>query len=184
MSALFPRWANTAARAVLIAVACVGIGVPLGLMAWVRTPNATGRYAPVPQPVPFSHQLHAGRFQIECRYCHFSAERSASAGIPPTATCVPCHNQVWMQSREMAPVRASLASGRPIAWNRLHRLPGFVYFNHAIHVGKGVTCEECHGRVDRMTSVVQTTPLTMSWCVDCHRERAPPRFRTCTTCHR
>ena len=89
MPALFPRWANTAARAVLIAIGCVGIGIPIGLMAWVRTPNVTGRYAPVRQPVPFDHRLHAGRFQIDCRYCHFSAERSASAGLPPTATCVP-----------------------------------------------------------------------------------------------
>jgi hypothetical protein len=184
MAALFPRWANTAVRAVLIALACVGIGIPIGLMAWVRTPNATGRYAPVAQPVPFSHQLHAGRFEIDCRYCHFSAERSASAGMPPTATCVPCHNAVWQASRELAPVRASLASGKPIAWNRVDRLPDFVFFNHAAHVNGGVTCESCHGPVEKMQQVVQVAPLTMSWCVDCHKQRAPPRFTACSTCHR
>lgn len=168
MTALFPRWTNTAARAVLLAVACTLVGVPIALMAWVRTPNATGQFARVTQPVPFDHRLHVTGFRIDCRYCHSSVERSASAGIPPSTTCVSCHNPTWMNSLELAPVRASLATGRPLQWNRVNRLPDFVYFNHAIHVRKGVGCESCHGRIDQMTSVSQAKPLTMGWCVSCH----------------
>ncbi len=168
MAALFPRWTNTATRAVLVAIACAAIGVPIALMAGVRTPNATGRYAPVAQPVPFNHQLHAAGMQIDCRYCHAAPERSPTAGLPPSATCVSCHTKLWMSSRELAPVRASLATGRPVAWNRVVKLPDFVYFNHSIHVNKGVGCETCHGRVDRMAMVVQATPMTMQWCVSCH----------------
>jgi Cytochrome c7 and related cytochrome c len=172
MAALFPPWANAAARATLLALACGVIGVPVALMAWVRTPNATGRYAPVSQPVPFDHQLHVTDFRIDCRYCHAAVERSAAAGLPPSTTCVACHNTVWMSSAELAPVRASLATGRPIRWNRVNRLPDFVYFNHAVHIRKGVGCETCHGRVDRMASAMQAAPMTMQWCVSCHVDPA------------
>jgi hypothetical protein len=188
VAALFPRWSNTAARAVLLAAVCTLGGVPVALMAWARTPNATGRYAPVRQPVPFDHRLHAARFAIGCQYCHASAAHSAAAGMPSTATCVPCHNAVWMASNELAPVRQSLSTGRPIEWNKVDRLPGFVYFDHAIHVRKGVSCATCHGNVERMSQVIQMEPMTMQWCVNCHRE-APARYgaralTTCTTCHR
>ncbi|HKO16240.1 MAG TPA: cytochrome c3 family protein [Gemmatimonadaceae bacterium] len=169
MAALFPRWANAAMRAALVVLFLLLAGFPLGLMAWVRTPNATRRYAPVTQPVAFDHRIHAGALRIDCRYCHFSVERSAYAGLPPTQTCVPCHSSSWMAGAPMAPVRASLASGKPIPWQRVNGLPDFVFFNHAIHVTKGVGCESCHGRVDRMAQVHQTAPLTMGWCLDCHR---------------
>jgi hypothetical protein len=173
MPQLFPRWANAAMLATLGMIAVVVVAVPVGLAAWVRSPNATGRLAPVPQPVPFAHVLHAGAFHIDCRYCHASVERSAWAGMPPTNTCVPCHDDAWLASAAMAPVRRSLATGRPIAWRRVNALPDFVFFDHAIHVRKGVGCESCHGRVDRMTVVYQTAPNSMAWCVDCHR--APER---------
>lgn len=173
MPALFRRRTNIAARATLIAAAGIAGGVPLALMAWVRTPNASGQFAPVPQPVPFDHRLHVKGFGIDCRYCHTAVERSATAGIPPTTTCVPCHSETWMRSRELAPVRLSLTSGQPLRWNRVHKLPDFVYFNHAIHVAKGVGCETCHGRVDQMPRVYQAAPLTMGWCVDCHRDPTP-----------
>lgn len=173
MAALFPRWTNIAARATLIAMAGIIGGVPLALMAWVRTPNASGQFAPVPQPVPFNHILHVKGFGIDCRYCHSAVERSATAGMPPTTTCVPCHSDTWMRSRELAPVRLSLTTGQPLQWNRVHKLPDFVYFNHAIHVAKGVGCETCHGRVDQMPRVYQAAPLTMGWCVDCHRDPTP-----------
>lgn len=172
MSAPFPRWTNTLARATLIAVACTLVGVPVALMAWVRTPNATRRYQPVAQPVAFDHRIHVTGQRIDCLYCHYSAGRSASAGIPPTSACVPCHSAAWMSSDVLRPVRASVASGRPLQWNRVDALPGFVYFNHAIHVNKGVGCESCHGRVDRMGQVYQSAPLTMQWCVNCHRNPA------------
>lgn len=169
MPALFPRWTNSAARWTLVAFACVGAGIPVLMMAWVRTPNATGQYAPVSQPLPFDHRLHVARFNIDCRYCHAAVERSATAGMPSSATCVPCHSTAWINSSLLAPVRTSLATGQPLRWNRVTTLPGFVYFNHAIHVRKGVGCETCHGRVDQMATVYQVAPLTMNWCVSCHR---------------
>ena len=172
MAALFPRWTNTAARASLLAAACALVGLPVALMAWVRTPNATRRYQPVAQPIAFDHRVHVTGQRIDCRYCHYTAERTASAGIPPTSMCVPCHSESWMKTDVMAPVRASAASGKPLQWNRVNALPGFVYFNHAIHVTKGVGCETCHGRVDQMASVYQAAPLSMQWCVSCHRDPA------------
>jgi hypothetical protein len=172
MPAPFPRWTNTLARATLIAVACVLAGVPAALMAWVRTPNATREYQPVTQPVAFDHRIHVTGQHIDCLYCHYSAERSASAGIPPTSECVPCHSTAWMSSDVFGPVRESIATGHPLQWKRVDALPGFVYFNHAIHVNKGVGCESCHGRVDRMGQVYQSAPLTMQWCVNCHRNPA------------
>jgi len=172
MPAPFPRWTNTLARATLIAVACALAGVPTALMAWVRTPNATRRYEPVTQPIAFDHRIHVTGQHIDCLYCHYSAERSASAGIPPTSECVPCHSTAWMSSDVFRPVRESIASGHALQWKRVDALPGFVYFNHAIHVNKGVGCESCHGRVDRMGQVYQSAPLTMQWCVNCHRHPA------------
>ena len=172
MSALFPPWANAAARATLVACAAVGGGVSIALMAWVRTPNVTRQYAPVLQPIPFDHRLHVTGFKIDCRYCHSSVEKSATAGIPSVSFCVPCHSETWLRSPQLAPVRQSLATNRPVQWNRVTSLPDFVYFNHAIHVAKGVGCESCHGRVDRMGQVYQAQPLTMNWCVSCHRDPA------------
>ena len=159
-------------RATLVACAAVGGGVPIALMAWVRTPNVTRQFAPVSQPIPFDHRLHVTGFGIDCRYCHASVERSPAAGIPAAATCVPCHSDTWMRSPQLEPVRRSLATNRPIQWNRVHTLPDFVYFDHAVHVAKGVGCESCHGRVDRMAQVYQAMPLTMTWCVSCHRDPA------------
>lgn len=172
MPSLFPPWSNVVARASVFAVACGIVGLPLGLMAWVRTPNVTRRYQPVAQPVAFDHRVHVTGEHIDCRYCHFSAERSSTAGMPPTSTCLPCHSQVWLASSTFAPVVQSMETKRPLHWNRVTTLPGFVYFNHAVHVTKGVGCETCHGRVDRMASVHQTVPLTMNWCVSCHRDPA------------
>lgn len=169
MAALFPPRTNSIARAVLAVAVSTLIGAPVVLMAWVRTPNATGQFAPVRQPIPFDHRLHVKGFGIDCRYCHSSVERSPLAGIPPSTTCVACHNQAWANSNELAPVRHSVLTGLPVQWVRVNKLPGFVYFNHAIHVNKGVGCETCHGRVDEMPRVYQTAPLTMNWCVSCHR---------------
>ncbi len=173
MAALFPRWMNSVARVALLAVGCALVGVPVALMAWVRTPNATRQYQPVTQPIAFDHRLHVTGQRIDCRYCHFTVERSASAGLPPSSSCVACHDERYMSTSVIGLVRRSIATGRPLAWTRVHTLPGFVYFNHAIHVTKGVGCETCHGRVDRMARVYQDAPLTMSWCVDCHRDPAP-----------
>lgn len=121
------------------------------------------------QPVPFSHEHHVGGLGIDCRYCHTSVEVSAMAGIPATKICMNCHSEMWAASPTLAPVRQSWATDQSIAWTRVHDLPGFVYFNHSIHVQKGFGCVTCHGRVDRMPLMWQEAPLTMQWCLDCHR---------------
>ncbi len=172
MPALFRPSANAGARAAILAAVCVVAGVPLAAMAWVRTPNADRRFAPVAQPIAFDHRIHVTGQGIDCRYCHFEVERAAMAGLPPSTTCVACHSAVWMRSSALALVRHSVATGRPLQWNRVYALPDFVYFNHAIHVNKGVGCESCHGRVDRMGAVYQAVPLTMAWCVSCHTDPA------------
>lgn len=173
MAQLFPRWANSAVRALLIAGALSVVGVPLGLLAWARTPAATGQYRSVVQPVAFSHPVHVTGLRIDCRYCHAGAERSAFAGVPPTVACVGCHDERLLASQLFEPVRKSLQTQTPIAWQRVTAVPDFVFFNHAAHTRKGVACESCHGRVDLMARVTQVAPLTMTWCLDCHR--APER---------
>jgi hypothetical protein len=121
------------------------------------------------QPVPFSHQHHVGGLGIDCRYCHTSVEVSASAGLPPTRTCLNCHSQIWNQSPMLEPVRASFRTGQSIEWVRVHDLPDFAYFNHSAHVNRGVGCTTCHGEVDRMPLMYQEKSLQMEWCLDCHR---------------
>jgi hypothetical protein len=126
------------------------------------------------QPVPFSHQHHVGGLGIDCRYCHTTVEESAFAGIPPTKTCMNCHGQIWSDSPMLEPVRASFRTSEALVWTRVHDVPDFVYFNHSIHVHKGVGCETCHGRVDRMPLMWQQESLQMEWCLECHRY--PERF--------
>lgn len=166
---LFPRWTNTASRgsvALLLALPAIALG---GLMAYVRSPIGTGQDQLVEQPIEFDHRHHAGDEQIDCRYCHWTVESSPSAGIPSTSVCLSCHAQVWNQSPYLSQVREAFFTDMPIPWVRVHNLPDFVYFNHSIHVSKGVGCVTCHGRVDTMAAVYQAKPLTMSWCLDCHR---------------
>ena len=142
----------------------------VALLAWrilIKPHPAVG--APTEQVVPFSHKHHVGDDGFDCRYCHTSVETSAFAGIPPTHTCMTCHSQLFTDQPMLAPVVQSLRSGEPIHWKRIHDLPDFVYFNHSIHVAKGVGCEECHGRVDLMPLTWRVAPLTMQWCLDCHR---------------
>jgi hypothetical protein len=157
----------------LVLLAAIGI-VAAGSIVYYQHLQGPNALAEAPeQPIPFSHKHHAGGDGIDCRYCHQSVERAPSAGIPATALCMNCHAQIWNKSPRLEPVRASYFTGQPIAWVRVHRLPDFVYFNHAIHVNKGVGCETCHGRVDQMAAIYQFAPLTMGWCVDCHRNPAP-----------
>jgi hypothetical protein len=169
MPALFPRWSNTAIRLGLLALIAGLASIPTGLVIYMRTPFATGQFFPADQPVQFDHRHHVRDDGIDCRYCHSTVEKSAYASIPPTETCMNCHNQVWNDSPMLEPVRRSYFSGAPMPWNRVHDLPDFVYFNHAAHVNKGVGCVECHGRVDRMAAVYQAETLQMAWCLDCHR---------------
>lgn len=124
---------------------------------------------PLEHPVPFSHKHHVGDDGIECRYSHASVEQSAFAGIPPLSTCMTCHSQLYTDQPALAPLIASYRSGVPFHWQRLHKLPDFVYFNHGIHVAKGVGCASCHGQIDEMPLTARVAPLTMQWCLDCHR---------------
>lgn len=173
MAALFPQWSNTAIRLGLLALLGGVLSIPVGAITYLRTPFGTGQYFPPDQPVQFDHRHHVRDDGIDCRYCHQSVESSAYAGIPATEVCMNCHNQVWSDSPMLEPVRRSYFSQKPMPWNRVHQLPDFVYFNHSIHVNKGVGCVECHGRVDQMASVYQAMPLTMGWCLDCHRNPEP-----------
>ena len=131
-------------------------------------------YRPV-QPVPYSHKLHVGELGLDCRYCHASVEISAVANVPPTQTCMNCHQLVKRDSEKLAPIRDSAASGRPMRWIRVHKLPDYAYFTHNAHVAAGIGCVTCHGRIDEMETVTQMTPLSMSWCLDCHRNPGPNR---------
>ena len=168
MAQLFPRWANTAVRAAIV-FGAAGLGAaPVALLAFARSPTATGQYRHVTQPVPFSHPVHVNAMHIDCRYCHAGAERAAMAGIAPTKACVECHEPKWIKSRQFAPVRLSLSRSTPIPWRRVNSIADFVFFNHAAHTRKGIGCETCHGRVDLMNQVYQTAPLTMGWCIACH----------------
>lgn len=139
------------------------------LTALNLSPYVTQAYVPIEQPVPFSHQHHVGGLGLDCRYCHVSAETSHFAGMPPTHTCMTCHSQVWNDSPTLQPVRDSLLNDKPLQWQRVYNLPQFVYFRHDIHVNKGVACETCHGRVDKMPITWKAESTTMSWCVNCHR---------------
>lgn len=134
-----------------------------------RSPYVTQADVPREQPIPFSHAHHVGAVGLDCRYCHTAVEESSVAGIPPTKTCINCHSQLFSDSPTLEPVRSSFRSGVPILWTRVNDLPDFVYFDHSIHLNKGVGCTTCHGRVDRMPLVWQEAPLQMDWCVNCHR---------------
>lgn len=169
MPALFPRWSDTLLRlGFALTLVLITLSIVF-LMAWVRTPNITGQFFPIAQPVDFDHRHHVADDGIDCRYCHDLVERSPYAGVPPTERCMNCHNQIWNTSPLLAPVWASYFSDTPIPWVRVHLLPEFVYFNHSIHVNKGIGCESCHGRVDTMARVYQVARLQMGWCLDCHR---------------
>jgi hypothetical protein len=170
--AIFTPRATPVARGVLTLLVATVVVIPLVAMAWVRTPWARGEHRQITQPIPFSHPLHVTALHIDCRFCHREVERSQQAGLPSTELCVSCHNDATFASSVFTPVRRSLATSRPIPWRRVTQLPAFVYFDHAAHVGHGVACETCHGRIDRMAVVSQARSLTMSWCVDCHRNPA------------
>jgi hypothetical protein len=169
VSQIFHYSANSLARVTIFG----GVFI-LGFVGWagyqLDRSNYTNRASQArEQPVPFSHAHHVGGLGLDCRYCHTTVEQSSFANIPPTKTCINCHSQIWNASPTLEPVRASFRTGESIRWTRVHDLPDFVYFNHSIHVNKGVGCESCHGRVDRMPLTWQENTLQMAWCLDCHR---------------
>jgi hypothetical protein len=174
MAQIFHRSANTLAR-----VSIIGVVVVVSVFLWAaleiqRSPYATYQGVAHVQPVPFSHQHHVSGDGIDCRYCHTSVENSSFAGIPPTKTCMNCHSQIWTNAPIMEPVRESFRSGNSLVWTRVHDLPDFVYFDHSIHVSKGVGCASCHGPVNKMPLMYAENSLQMEWCLNCHR--APEKF--------
>lgn len=174
MAQLFPRSSNALARA-SIAVAVVAAGAALGSVVAIDYAGFNQRTGvTIEQPVPFSHEHHVAGLGIDCRYCHTSVEKSAVAGIPPTSTCYNCHRLVWNQAPMLEPVRSSFRTGEPIRWTKVHDLPDFAYFNHSIHVAKGMGCSSCHGAVHEMRLMRSVQPLQMRWCLDCHRN--PEKF--------
>jgi hypothetical protein len=170
MAQIFPRSANAWAKASILTALFLAGGAGYALWRVAHSGYVTREGVVLQQPVPFSHDHHVAQIGIDCRYCHTAVEKEASAGIPPTQTCMNCHNQLWTNAEILEPVRASFREGKPLQWNRVNDLPDFVYFNHSIHVAKGVACTTCHGPVDKMPLMYQGTPLTMSWCLDCHRD--------------
>jgi hypothetical protein len=170
MSQIFHPRANVAARVSLLIIV-FGLVVLVALVyALINSPVVTGVGVAIPQPVAYSHQLHVGELGLDCRYCHTAVEVSNTASVPDTATCMGCHTQVAPDSPALALVRESYAEKKPLEWVRVHNLPDYVYFNHAIHVKSGVGCETCHGRIDQMPVVAKAESLQMSWCLDCHRQ--------------
>jgi hypothetical protein len=209
---LFPVWADTVLR---VATICVGLAVPALFvvpMVYVRTPYNLGRLFPVDQPIQFDHRHHVGDDGIACIYCHTGAESGAYAGVPATEVCMGCHAQIWNEAALLEPVRRSFFSGQPLVWSRVHDVPDFVYFDHAVHVRRGLACAQCHGDVATMALAEKVRTFTMGWCLDCHRQNqlasldAPvplppdahqaearraggtfatvPRLQNCTACHR
>jgi hypothetical protein len=170
---LFPRWSNKVLPILIFWV--LGPLGTAGIAAAVYyTPNENVNvgYAPK-QPVQYSHKLHAGELGIDCRYCHSPAERGAMATVPPTQVCMNCHTKIRPDSVKLLPVRESAATGMPIKWRRVHNAPDYVYFDHSVHLAANVGCVECHGRIDQQETVTQTKSLSMTFCLECHRDPAP-----------
>jgi hypothetical protein len=168
----FPRWTSSLRPVIGFAAVIVPAYVVVLLATSLSAENLNVGYAPV-QPIPFSHQTHAGELGMDCRYCHSTVEDGAMAALPQTSTCMNCHDKIRTESPKLAPLFAAAESGEAIEWVRVHDLPEFVYFNHSAHLSAGVSCVECHGRVDQMEVVRQDQPLSMGWCLDCHRDPAP-----------
>ena len=174
MSQIFHRSTNTIARVSIFGAVFIVAGLLVLIAEVNRSPWMTDAQVARTQPIQFSHERHVAGNGIDCRYCHTSVEDSSFAGIPPTKTCMNCHSQIFANSSFLEPVRESFRSGRSIEWTRVHDLPDFAYFDHSIHVHKGIGCTTCHGQVDRMPLIWQNASLQMEWCLDCHR--APERY--------
>jgi Cytochrome c3 len=172
MAQVFDRSSNALARFSLVLTGLIVISLGVALDQLQRSPWVTKQGQRPDQPVPFSHKHHVEGLGLQCQYCHVQVEKAAYAGIPPTKTCINCHAQIWTNADLLEPVRQSWATGASIQWIRVHDLPDYVYFNHDIHVNKGIGCASCHGRVDEMPLMYQQNTLQMEWCLNCHRNPA------------
>ncbi|MGE4601712.1 MAG: cytochrome c3 family protein [Planctomycetota bacterium] len=168
---IFRPWMDQLLKLLGAGAAVTGLYVVLMVYFGLSPKTLSAGYMPQ-QPVPYSHALHVGELGLDCRYCHTTVESAAFAAVPPTQTCINCHEKIAPTSHKLDPVRDSFVSGLPVQWIKVHDLPDYVYFNHSAHVTRGVSCVECHGRVDRMEEVHQVKPLSMGWCLGCHRNPA------------
>jgi formate-dependent nitrite reductase cytochrome c552 subunit len=171
MSDLFPKWTNNLPRNLLIGALLTGTAVTAGVTYYFTPKYTRVGYEPI-QPVAFPHSVHVAQLGMDCRYCHNGVEKSWYSNIPATSVCMNCHNQVLKDDDRLALVRESAATGDPIPWVQIHKLPDYVYFNHSVHVNRGVSCVECHGPINHMDEVYHAKPLSMSFCLDCHRDPA------------
>jgi hypothetical protein len=169
---IFPRWTNNLPLYLAVGGALAATAAVAAVWYYFSPRYTDVGYQPV-QPVAYSHRLHAGELGINCMYCHATVDRAPAAVVPPTKVCMNCHHLVKRESDLLAPIRASIAKGTPMEWVRVHDLPGYAYFDHRPHIRAGVGCASCHGRIDQMEVVTLTQPLSMGWCLDCHRDPDP-----------
>jgi len=171
MSAIFPKWTNRLPLLIIVGLVLVGTAVTAGVWYYFTPKYTYVGYQPV-QPVAFSHSIHVDQLGMDCRYCHSGVEKSWFSNIPAAGTCMNCHSQVLKDDPKLALVRDSAATGRPIPWVQIHRMPEYVYFNHSVHVTRGISCVNCHGQINQMDEVYRAKPLSMSFCLECHRNPA------------
>lgn len=176
MAQAFPKWANWTPIIAALVLGPAPLAVVAGIWYFGSPEYTDVGYQPK-QPVPFSHKLHAGELGMDCRYCHSNVEKSHEANVPPTETCMNCHNPngpgIAKDKKTLDPIRESFATGKPMEWVRVHKLPDYAYFDHSVHLKAGVGCASCHGNVAQMDVVAQAKPLSMGWCLDCHRNPEP-----------
>ncbi len=168
MAQIFPKWTNKLPFILAIGTPFILICI-IFLIWWFGSPKYTDVGYQPKQPVPYSHKLHAGDLSIDCRYCHTTVETAAIASLPPTQTCMNCHQLILPESKKLLPIRESWSTGKPLEWVRVHKIPDYAYFNHSAHINAGVGCASCHGNVAEMKVVKLVEPLSMGWCIDCHR---------------
>ena len=168
MANVFPKWVNTVPIKVIVAIILIKTAVVLGVTYYATPKYTRVGYEPT-QPVAFSHALHSGQLEIDCRYCHTFVDRAAHSNVPTTQVCMTCHSMVRKDDPILAPIRDSYESGEPIPWIRIHKTPDYVYFNHSVHVNRGISCMECHGSVQEMDVVQHSKSLSMGFCLECHR---------------
>ena len=188
MAEIFPPWVNRVPR-LLLGVGSAGALFGVFIVWYTFSPAYTDVGYMPRQPIPFSHALHAGELEIDCRYCHASVELSRVASLPPSATCMNCHSLVARNAESLAPLRESVEAGEPLHWVRVHKLPDYAFFDHSVHIAAEIDCTQCHGNIAEMNEVRQAEPLSMRWCLNCHRH--PPEEidaasgpTDCTVCHR
>ncbi len=169
MPQVFPKWTNKVPLYIVGGLMVFGLVVPAFIWYYFSPEYTDVGYMPE-QPVPFSHKLHAGELELDCRYCHAQVENAAVASVPPTQVCMNCHQLVARDSEKLAVIRDSLSTGQPVEWIRIHNVPDYAYFDHSVHVAAGVGCSSCHGDIRSMEVVSLQEPLSMAWCLECHRE--------------